>query len=396
MDKKVYKIHPTANSERTSVLPIPWQTLLADRLPALMRASLAGDEHVALVTLRRLIAGARELDPTFAASLETQVSSGELAGMSVRRTTIGQSQAAPRSQEGSLPLLRRSEVADAPLPILDENTMAVVESLLVEHRSAERLLRADLTPRCTVFLDGPPGVGKTALSLGLAAALGLPHYQVELSSLMSSLLGRTGQQLREVLDFARDHHVVLLLDEFDAIAKRRDDANELGELKRVVSVLLKELEQWSGPSIIVTATNYPELIDPAMIRRFQLHLSLPRPDAKQARRILERHLGQFPTLPGPVAELAADLLAGSSGSDIRQVAHQALRQWCLDPESDPTGTFLTVLADKVDGRPQRERFLRLAVKRLGRNHGSDVMYARLLRVSKATIHNDMQKVESHA
>lgn len=345
--------------------------------------------------MRRLIAGARELDPAFAAGLETAISSSELAGTAVRRTTVGQPQPAPRSREEGLPLLRRSEVTDSEMPILDADASAAIDAFLAEHRAAERLLRADMSPRTTVFLDGPPGVGKTALSLGLAATLGLPHYQVELSSLMSSLLGRTGQQLREVLDFARDHHVVLLLDEFDAIAKRRDDVHELGELKRIVSVLLKELEQWSGPSIIITATNYPDLIDPAMIRRFQLHVRLQRPDAGQARRILDRHLARYPALPGTVADLAAEILAGSSGSDIRQVAQQALRHWCLDPQTDPTGTFLTVLASRVTNRSQRQRFCLLAEKHLGRSHGSYAKLARLLGVSKGTIHNDTRKGTAH-
>src|SRR5690606_672144 len=107
----------------------------------------------------------------------------------------------------------------------------------------------------------------------LAASLAIPLLQLELPSVLSSYLGRTGQNLRSVLDFARSNRVVLLLDEFDAVAKKRDDPRDLGELNRIVSVLLKDLEDWSGPSIVVAATNHEALIDPAIFRRFSMALT---------------------------------------------------------------------------------------------------------------------------
>ena len=112
---------------------------------------------------------------------------------------------------------------------------------------------------------------------------------MEIPALISSYLGRTGQNLREVFDFARANQVVVLLDEFDAVAKRRDDQADLGELRRVVSVLLKEIEEWPGPSVLVAATNGPELVDPAIFRRFQLVMRVEPPGEQEAGTILRMH-----------------------------------------------------------------------------------------------------------
>jgi SpoVK/Ycf46/Vps4 family AAA+-type ATPase len=395
MITKVQKNITSEKSERLS-LPALWQELLESRLPAVLQASRQGDEQLAIIATRRLLAGARELDPEVAVRLERAVSTPELAAAGMRRSSaisVIPDTPPPSSHDGALALMRRTEVADQAMPLLDAGTGEAVEQFLAEHRASEQLQRANLTPRTTIFLDGPPGVGKTALSQGIAHALHVPHYQLELSSIMSSLLGKTGQHLHEVLEYARTHHIVLLLDEFDAIAKRRDDIHDLGELKRVVSVLLKELEEWQGPSIIVTATNHVSLIDPAMIRRFQLRLSLPLPDAEQARNILSRYLVDLPPLPDAVMNFASEVLNGVSGSDIRQIALQTLRQACLRPTAGAVEVFLEAISARAQSRKEKKRFCQLADQLLSRHHGSFARIARLLDVSKTTISNYTKSVE---
>jgi len=395
MTKKVQKNGHVGLAERSVALPEAWRDILKDRLPALLHASRGGDDHGAIVAIRRLLGAVRELDEELAMALEVAVSSPELASASVRRASSVVTASEPISQEGSLPLMRRTSSEGTGMPILNEVIAESVADFLAEHRAADRLLRANSSPRYTVFLDGPPGVGKTALSQAIAAELGIPHYQIELSSVMSSLLGKTGQQIREVLDYARAHHVVLLLDEFDALAKRRDDANDLGELKRVVSILLKELEHWSGPSIIITATNYPSLIDPAMIRRFQLRLSLPPPSAAEIRPILDRYLIGFPAVPERILAFAARILAGTSGSDLRQLAQQVIRQGCLHPELDPAEIFLEALASRATSRVHKRDFCLMATEMLPSRHGSFARLARLLNISKSTVHNYVTKAPAH-
>src|SRR5690606_32775240 len=105
-----------------------------------------------------------------------------------------------------------------------------------------------------------------------------PLLILDLASVMSSYLGRTGTNLRHVLDYAKSLDCVLLLDELDAIAKRRDDRGEIGELKRLVTVLLQQIDDWPPKSLLIAATNHADLLDPALWRRFDVTLEFPIPD----------------------------------------------------------------------------------------------------------------------
>src|SRR5262249_22978077 len=129
------------------------------------------------------------------------------------------------------------DLLDEP-PVLDPSAEAVIGDLIDQRHQAERLALTGLEPPKSLLLQGPPGVGTLLPGRFLAHELGLPLMPVELAALMSSLLGQTGQNLRQLLDHARSFPCVLLLDEFDAVAKRRDDQSDIGELKRLVNVLL--------------------------------------------------------------------------------------------------------------------------------------------------------------
>jgi len=159
-----------------------------------------------------------------------------------------------------------------------------------------------------------------------ATQLDLPLLYLDLATTISSFLGKTGFNLRRVLDYARSRPCVLLLDEFDSIAKRRDDATELGELKRIVNVLLKELEEWPMHSVLVAATNHPELLDSAIRRRFDLTLDLPMPGDEERVSIMERAGGRF-TREIPVAVLRAcsNSMKGASASDVDSLMQAAVR-----------------------------------------------------------------------
>lgn len=208
--------------------------------------------------------------------------------------------------------------------------------------------------------------------------------------MISSYLGRTGQNLHEVLEYARRQRVVLLLDEIDAVAKRRDDQTDLGELKRTVSVLLKELEEWPGPSVVIGATNHPTLLDPAVFRRFQLVITLGTPDASRAREILRMQLGEArPT--NKVEELAGELLTGVNGSEIRDVAHDARRACLLENNLNINAALLRALAGRAQTTETRKRFCVLAHELLPASERSYAQLADLLGVSKGTIHNYLKR-----
>ncbi|KOO11114.1 AAA family ATPase, partial [Vibrio xuii] len=139
--------------------------------------------------------------------------------------------------------------------------------VLLEREYNDALLSEGLQPTKSIIFQGPPGVGKTLSARWLANQLDLPLLTLDLATVMSSFLGKTGSNVRAVLEHAMSFPCVLLLDEFDAIAKRRDDDRELGELKRLVTVLLQTIDEWPATSLLIAATNHGELLDPAIWRR---------------------------------------------------------------------------------------------------------------------------------
>jgi SpoVK/Ycf46/Vps4 family AAA+-type ATPase len=182
-------------------------------------------------------------------------------------------------------------------------------------------------------LKGPPGTGKTILARWLASQVHLKLVTQDLAASISSYLGKTGMNLRRVLDYARATPCLLLLDEFDSIAKKRDDSADVGELKRIVNVLLKELEDWPAQSILVAATNHPELLDSAIARRFDRIIDTELPAEEERASILRQSLGRFADeLKPQLINAVGAVLEGRSGADIETMAGAAVRRHIVDNE----------------------------------------------------------------
>ncbi len=209
--------------------------------------------------------------------------------------------------------LIRPEPALLPVesPLLASEVRGPIEQALSEHKSRKKLEENQLEPVKTLMFIGPPGVGKTMTARWMAQQLGLPLFILDLAGVMSSQLGKTGSNLRSVIEHAASRPSVLLLDEFDAIAKKRNDETDVGELKRLVAVLLQAIDSWPSTSLLIAATNHAELLDPAIWRRFEEKISFENPDDTQIKSLIE-HL----TDDKKIASLFM-LFRGMSYSDIK-------------------------------------------------------------------------------
>jgi SpoVK/Ycf46/Vps4 family AAA+-type ATPase len=274
--------------------------------------------------------------------------------------------AVPIEQDSRLSLLQGPTSDYVPEPVLEPSPRGAIEAVIAEREQGAALRASGVEPTKTLLLTGPPGVGKTMTARYLAHRAKLPLLIVDLAAVVSSYLGRTGQNLRQLLDHARATPCALLLDEFDALAKRRDDASDVGELKRIVNVLLLELESWPAESLLIAATNHPDLLDPAVWRRFDrvIELGLPTREARQ--RMLETVFREGKIPIGPEALTLAVLATdGASGSDAIRFARSAVRDAVLAARTTADQSLLdltrTMVLTEGERSPQkRQAFCRAA------------------------------------
>jgi SpoVK/Ycf46/Vps4 family AAA+-type ATPase len=215
--------------------------------------------------------------------------------------------------------------------VLSEAVRAAVEELIEEQQRTEVLRAHALEPRHRVLLTGPPGNGKTSLAEAIAEALLLPLLVVRYEEVIGSYLGETASRLAAVFGFARVRRCVLFFDEFDAVAKERGDEHETGEIKRVVSSLLMQVDALPSHAIVVAASNHPELLDRAAHRRFQLRLELPMPGKVARMAWFERLLSELGEPVGLNADTLARRTTGASFSQLQDLAEDIQRRRVLEP-----------------------------------------------------------------
>lgn len=297
----------------------------SELIAKLVLAGLSGDQHGLRSLALKAVRSLKAEHPSQAQTISDAITQMNAGASPLRAVGI---EPPPKDRETGLGLVRVIAEPSAEPLVLNPALEKKVSHFLKEYLSSHKLLSSGLLPPTSLLLLGEPGVGKTHLAEYIAAKTGKTLLVLDLAASVSSLLGKTGQNLRAVLDYARSSGSVLFLDEFDSIAKRRDDPADLGELKRIVNILLKELETWPPNGILIAATNHADLLDKAIWRRFDEVIEIPIPGINERRRLIERGINH--DLGKSIAELAASLTEELSAADIIRICERVNRRLALE------------------------------------------------------------------
>lgn len=219
--------------------------------------------------------------------------------------------------------------------LLPEVVASACRELVEEQQRSDLLRSYNLVPRNRVLLAGEPGNGKTSLAEGLAHALVVPLVVARYEGLVGSYLGETATRIKRLFEHAKTRACVLFFDEFDAIGKERGDTQETGEIKRVVSSLLLQIDELPPYVVVVSATNHPELLDRAVWRRFQLRLELPRPAQAQAEEFLRRAEARTGISFEVSPKTITDKMSGASFAELEEFVGDVFRRYVLgQPDSN--------------------------------------------------------------
>lgn len=250
-------------------------------------------------------------------------------------------------------------VPSAPLErlVLPADTRAGIERVLDEQRNAQRLSEHGLLAACRLLFHGPPGCGKTAAAGSIAHALDLPFAVARTDGIVDSHLGSTSIKLRKVFDLVKSQRMVVLFDEIDGIARARHGADSASaaadEMNRAVNSLLTMLGAFTGPSIIVAATNHESALDGALWRRFDTVIRFPMPSGAQAATLLNALLARHGATP---VSLSGKRLEGLSFGDVETIALDTVKTAIL--RGSPTD--IINLTSALEGALTRHRARRAA------------------------------------
>ena len=282
----------------------------SDLIINLVKAGVKGDEAEVRATAEAIAADERSKKHTGVADRISRV-------LETAKPVNGNNhtQSRMRVRDGSGGILCREPRRSINTLYLDPIVRCACNELIEEQYRADILRVHGLEPRHRVLLVGPPGNGKTSLAESLAFELALPLFIVRYEAVITSYLGETAQRLKRLFDFVRTEPCVLFFDEFDAVGKERGDLHETGEIKRVVTTLLLQLDDLPSYCVLVGATNHPELLDRATWRRFEIRLELDAPSQKQMILYFSDRLKMLDGQPGYTAKRLCEAIAPRSFSE---------------------------------------------------------------------------------
>ena len=299
----------------------------AEQIKALLKSHLEGDEQRFYSVAMQVAAHEARLGHAkLADEIRLLVDKSKAQRGAGRLVQISQ----PRGELANLlavshPKARLSDM------VLGDGLAREIGRVIREQRHAERILAHGLSPRRKLLLLGPPGTGKTLTASVLAGELGLPLFEVRLDGLLTKFMGETAAKLRQVFEATSQTRGVYFFDEFDSIGSQRSASNDVGEIRRVLNSFLLMLEQDQSHSLILAATNHPEILDSALFRRFDDVLSYALPDDRQIEKLLRARLERTADRDVSWSALAEESV-GLSNAEIARAVEEVLKAALIEGE----------------------------------------------------------------
>ncbi len=230
--------------------------------------------------------------------------------------------------------------------VLDEKMSTQLQRIIKEQLLFARIREHGLSPRRKVLLVGPPGTGKTLTASALAGELGIPLFLVRLDALITKFMGETAAKLRQVFDSIADVRGVYFFDEFDAIGSQRGLMNDVGEIRRVLNSFLQMIEQDQSHSLIIAATNHPEVLDYALYRRFDDVIEYRLPEPQQISDVIRVRSGQFMPKRFSLKRVIAQAV-GLSYAEVCRAVDEAIKEAIMhDKGSLEEATLIRMLVER--------------------------------------------------
>jgi SpoVK/Ycf46/Vps4 family AAA+-type ATPase len=301
-------------------------------------AGLSGDIRAIKSTVESIIAEEKQKQHTVLADRLTRALHSNGSGT---RLSTAAHDPTNRAREFLSEITPKRQLNDL---ILSDTCRSAVDQLIEEQQRASLLRAHGLDPRHRILLVGPPGNGKTSLAEAIAEALAVPFFVVRYETMIGSYLGETASRLKRIFDYMKTTPSVLFFDEFDAIGKERGDTHETGEIKRVVSSLLMQVDELPSYTVVVAASNHAELLDRAAWRRFQLRIVLPAPSQRDLSKYFSITIDSLAGDPGVTPANLARRLGSISYAEAEEFILDVKRRAILSMNEQP---LKSVIAEQL-------------------------------------------------
>jgi len=316
-----------------------------DQLKALLRSHAEGDDrHFYSVAMQMAAHEAKQGHGKLAEEIRELIDAAK-----ARRNTVSADSATPITRpKGELASLLSVSYPSRRLSdmVLAEQLLQSLQRVLKEQRHLSKLRSHGLHPRRKLLLVGPSGTGKTMTASALAGELGIPLFVVRLDALITKFMGETAAKLRQVFDAVSSTRGVYFFDEFDAIGSQRGMANDVGEIRRILNSFLLMIEQDDSSSVIVAATNHPDILDEALFRRFDDVIEYHVPSTEEVQALLRMRLAGYIKSRKDLSDLAVEA-TGLSHAEIARAIEDAVKEAVMhDQDTVPADALRSLVRQR--------------------------------------------------